>query len=273
MRFDRKHRKGISTARKRLLASGFQSQNAKKRVVPDMSGITASFGHWLAGFVAGEGHFGIARQARQAELFRPTFRLALRSDDDATLHEICRVLGFGKVTYHSTKTTHVASFGVHAYAEAMALVTLFRRFPLRAKKQLDFEAWARCVEYGHTTYRAKIIDIQHDLDLIRQIRHPVFTDARTSGGKRCAPIVSVKEITAKIKRLSCKDGRKLWEYRLGSGAVVHVRCEPQRRCGVFYCVWITKRNRTRIYGMLIAMTPEMAGKRARSLITKYGGSS
>lgn len=206
MRFDRKHRKGISDARKRLLASGFQSQNAKKRVVPDISGIADAFGHWLAGFVAGEGHFAIARQARQGELFRPAFRIALRSDDDATLHEICRVLGFGKVTYYSTKTTHVASFGVHAYVEAMALVALFRRFPLRAKKQLDFEAWARCVEYGHTTYRAKIVDIQHELDLMRQIRHPTkkSADAVTSirrNGDEITPVASRTK------------SRKRWRHR------------------------------------------------------------
>jgi len=181
MRFDSKHRKGLSDARKRLLASGFQSQNGKKQGVPDTSGISDSFGHWLAGFVAGEGHFGIARRG---ESFHPSFRIALRSDDDAALHDICRELGFGKISYCSTKTTHVAVFGVYAYVEAIALIALLRRFPLRAKKQRDFEAWARCIEYGHTTYRAKTVDIQHELDLMRQIRHPASTGVLDPGDRR-----------------------------------------------------------------------------------------
>jgi hypothetical protein len=82
--------------------------------------------------------------------------------------------------------------------------------------------------------------------------------------------MTAKEMTAKIKRLRCMSDHAEWEHKLGSGAVLHVRCEPERYFGVFYRVWATTRNR--ILATLFAMTPETAGKKARSLVTKYGGS-
>jgi hypothetical protein len=81
--------------------------------------------------------------------------------------------------------------------------------------------------------------------------------------------VTAKELTAEIKQLRCNDDHNLWECNLGNGTVVHVRCEPQRYLGVFYRVWTTRR--TRIAAMLFAITPETAGRKARSLVTKYGG--
>lgn len=81
--------------------------------------------------------------------------------------------------------------------------------------------------------------------------------------------MTAKEMAAEVKRLRCKDDHDLWERRLGNGAVVHVRCEPQRYFGVFYRVWATKG--TRIKAMLFAMTPETAGRKARSLVTRHGG--
>src|SRR4029077_12235456 len=87
--------------------------------------------------------------------------------------------------------------------------------------------------------------------------------------------MTANEITAKIKQLRCKNGRDEWEQGLDGGAVLHVRREPEHYSGVFYRdysgvfyrIWATKRNQ--ILEMQFAITSETAGKKARSLITKF----
>lgn len=88
--------------------------------------------------------------------------------------------------------------------------------------------------------------------------------------------MTAREMTAKIRRLHCAQcsdyarlerGFDLWEHELDGGAVLRVRREPDLG-GVFYRVWTAKRNR--ILSMLFAMTPETAGKKARSLVTPFG---
>lgn len=110
-----------------------------------MPAISDSFGHWLAGFVAGEGSFNIQKNGRGA--YYCSFRLALHAEDIEILYEIQRRTGLGQTWegHPPSQKGPRALWTVQAKAECLALVGVFERFPLRAKKQRDFLIWAKAV--------------------------------------------------------------------------------------------------------------------------------
>lgn len=104
--------------------------------------VDPGFGHWLAGFVDGEGCFTIISSRRQASLIC-RFSLGLRSDDAPILREACERTGLGRV--YRAGDGRMATWIVATQADLIALVELFEKYPLRAKKKRDFEIWARAV--------------------------------------------------------------------------------------------------------------------------------
>ena len=101
-----------------------------------LAGLRADgFGHWLAGFAAGEGCFGI-RQAQGS--YRCCFRIELHQDDRAILEEITARTHIG---YVKTSTRGSAEWLVISKAECMALATMFDAFPIRNAKQADYAIW------------------------------------------------------------------------------------------------------------------------------------
>lgn len=114
-----------------------------------------AFGHWFAGFFDGEGSFGIypANVKRgRASGWRCLAKISLRADDRPILEEITAKIGLGWI-YLDKKGTAAAAAGrnpnvgwfVQNRVSCMALVDVFERYPLRAKKAADFEVWARAV--------------------------------------------------------------------------------------------------------------------------------
>lgn len=115
------------------------------------------FGYWLAGFVDGEGCFRIhSAPRRQAQpWYACHFQVKLRDDDTAILNECVDRTGIGKVIRmagHKTSKPQ-AMWVAWSLADCEEVVELFTRFPLRAKKRLDFEIWIRAVAVIRDTPR------------------------------------------------------------------------------------------------------------------------
>lgn len=119
---------------------GFENQHAMK--VDD-------FGHWLSGFVDGEGCFflRVNRGGPVASLM-----IALRADDSAILYSICSYLGCGSVIGHKLRVasgakTPMMEFKVGKIADLFhRIAPHFERYPLRAKKARDFRIWKEAVD-------------------------------------------------------------------------------------------------------------------------------
>lgn len=108
-------------------------------------GIDDAFGHWLAGFVDGEGCFSmLAHNVREA--YSCQFLLTLRDDDEPILREIQARAGFGSVARRTPKNGNSQAYWtVHRKEDCIALVALFDRYPLRAKKARDYAIWRTAV--------------------------------------------------------------------------------------------------------------------------------
>lgn len=105
------------------------------------------FWNWFAGFFDGEGSVGIYPGTRDA--WRCTAKISLRADDGQILQTIRMMSGIGTI-YHDTKgapstRNPCLAWAVNRRDEAMRLVEIFERYPLRAKKARDVEIWSEAV--------------------------------------------------------------------------------------------------------------------------------
>jgi hypothetical protein len=111
-----------------------------------------SFWDWFAGFVDGEGSFGIAISSGGPSTKRysqPHFKLTVRADERPILEEIRERLGCGRIRVHvpggSTSNLQL-SFLLTSSADCQRLVEVLTLHPLRAKKRNDFKIWAEAVQ-------------------------------------------------------------------------------------------------------------------------------
>lgn len=113
------------------------------------------FGHWLAGFIDGEGCFAICRRQRKGYASYGVFmKLTLRDDDAAILHEIVAATGIGslfipsqKRYQHNRNQKPQLGWMVASKADCRTLVAILDRYPLRAKKARDYAIWRDAVEF------------------------------------------------------------------------------------------------------------------------------
>jgi hypothetical protein len=103
-----------------------------------------AFGHWLAGFADGEGSF-MLRTGKAGIVC--AFQIGLRSDDKPVLKLIRDTVGFGRVGLASRmgEPGRAALYSVQSRKDCAALVRIFDRYPLRAKKATDFAIWREAV--------------------------------------------------------------------------------------------------------------------------------
>lgn len=110
------------------------------------------FGHWLAGFIDGEGCFGIPPNNANGYMCR--FSIGLRVDDRPVLEAIHRRLRIGgiydrpltaRATAMRAGTQPGVSWVVTDQRGCALLVQLLDRFPLRAKKAKDYAIWREAV--------------------------------------------------------------------------------------------------------------------------------
>lgn len=110
----------------------------------DLKEVDPYFGHWLAGFVDGEGCF----QIQKIKTYYATlFTLALRDDDSDIIYEIYHRLGNIGHIYPIQAEGKNSQIGwrVDTKAECLALVDVFDAFSLRAKKANDYIIWRKAV--------------------------------------------------------------------------------------------------------------------------------
>lgn len=106
----------------------------------------AHFGHWLAGFVDGEGCFYIARLSHRPLGYSPRFSLSVRADDADIVEYAQKWTGLGTTHYYTATTgSRIIRWVVQSHSDCAALVSLFTEYPLRAKKQRDFQVWSEAV--------------------------------------------------------------------------------------------------------------------------------
>lgn len=116
--------------------------------------IDSEFGHWLAGFIDGEGCFRIHKE-KGGGYYACHFTLKLRDDDRAILEEIVSRTGIGHLKPDVVRGTSKPAliWVVQSKAECVKLVDLLDRFPLRAKKRRDWRIWRRAVRHWVTAPR------------------------------------------------------------------------------------------------------------------------
>ncbi len=114
------------------------------------------FGHWMAGFIDGEGCFIIARNTdkrrKGAAYVRYACRMQvrLREDDADVVMEMRDRTGLGTVAFlqaHPSQWDRKPQvvWNVISRADCLALVDLLDRYPLRAKKARDYAIWREAV--------------------------------------------------------------------------------------------------------------------------------
>lgn len=111
--------------------------------------VSDSFGHWLAGFIAGEGCFRI-HKGKGGGYYATHFTLKLRDDDTSVLQGIVDTTGIGHLKPDTNRSgnSHTAMvWTVQSKAECLKLVALLDQFPLRAKKARDYVVWREAVEF------------------------------------------------------------------------------------------------------------------------------
>ena len=108
--------------------------------------ISEAEGHFVAGFIEGEGHFGIA-EANGGQSFRCLMSLRVRDDDTPLLEWLRATTGLGAlhpVPARATSNPQV-QWLVRTQADCGSLVELLERFEMRGRKTREFEIWRRAV--------------------------------------------------------------------------------------------------------------------------------
>src|SRR5271166_5719756 len=112
--------------------------------------IDDGFGHWLAGFIDGEGCFIASTNNNGSPSLNMT--VALRADDRAILYECQERTGLGKV-YERHPPSYIkkgwppqTKWEVFSKADCVRLAVLLKQYPLRAKKARGFDIWAQIIE-------------------------------------------------------------------------------------------------------------------------------
>lgn len=114
--------------------------------------VDPAFGHWLAGFIDGEGCFAIncSQSGTAHRRVQIKFVLDLRADDRPIVEEIRARTGIkGSIrhreSYGDGNRRAQVSWHVNARGDLARLVQLLDTYPLRAKKRRDYEIWKRAV--------------------------------------------------------------------------------------------------------------------------------
>lgn len=108
--------------------------------------ISADEGNFIAGFIEGEGHFGIA-EANGGQSFRCLMSLRVRDDDTELLAWLRARTGLGllrRVAAQGNANPQV-QWLVQTQADCRTLVELLTRFEMRGRKMREFAIWRRAV--------------------------------------------------------------------------------------------------------------------------------
>lgn len=139
-----------------LAAAGFV--DPIRQWTPDL--LTPEEGGWLAGFVAGEGCFRLARPSPRSgnglsHSYNPVFTVQLRADDQPALEYMRRLwqvdnpVRFTSRDYDRARGIDAGDGARLSIRDTLTLhhkvVATFRRYPLRTRKQADLDIFAEAV--------------------------------------------------------------------------------------------------------------------------------
>jgi DNA modification methylase len=103
-----------------------------------------ALGYWLAGFIDGEGCFLVKGHGRGT--YAPTFTLKVRRDDRAALVQAQRFVRAGQVEdVDGGDARPQVRWAVQDREGCQRLVDVLDKYPLRAKKRLDYLLWREAV--------------------------------------------------------------------------------------------------------------------------------
>jgi len=104
-------------------------------------------GHFFAGLCAGEACFAICWASGSRQRFRCDFVIRMREDEEPMLRELQRRIGVGTLRRHRARgRSHpIVQWRAGSAADCRRLVEIFDRFPLRSRKQRDYEIWREAV--------------------------------------------------------------------------------------------------------------------------------
>ena len=109
-----------------------------------------AFGHWVAGFIDGEGCFRIHKSKISSghPYYAAQFSLKVRDDDRPVIEEIVSRTGIGRISAYSRREGNskpCCLWQVWSQEESLKLVEFLDKYPLRAKKKRDYEIWKQAV--------------------------------------------------------------------------------------------------------------------------------
>jgi hypothetical protein len=119
------------------------------RNVPAKGTIPTLSGHVVAGLVDAEAHFAIEEHNGGGSVSCKMV-LAMRDDDVDLLHQVVRTTRLGIVRPKDQRGAPQAAWQVYRKDEVAALVDYLACYPLRSRKQLDFEVWRAAVREWHS---------------------------------------------------------------------------------------------------------------------------
>jgi hypothetical protein len=136
--------------------------------------------HYIVGFVDGEGCFSISlnKNGNRLPEVRLIFEIELREDDEPILHEIQKMLACG--TIYRLEYARYAKWRPHVklkvsnFADiSQKIIPFFQRYPLQAKKKLQFEQFCQVAELIKTKQHLTLAGIEQ----IQALRHRDSLDA------------------------------------------------------------------------------------------------
>jgi len=140
-----------------------------------------SFGHWLAGFIAGEGCFRV-HKAKKGQYYSCHFHLKQRDDDTAILQEIVEKTGLGYIQQDlkgRNNSKPCAVWNVHSKQACLQLVRILDYYPIRGRKARDYAIWKEAVMHWtskgggvHSDAWRAMQEFKKDIEDARKYRSP-----------------------------------------------------------------------------------------------------
>jgi hypothetical protein len=137
-------------------------------------------GHFIAGFMEGEAHFGLVEQ-NGGQSFTCFVNLRLRDDDADLVHWLARRTGTGTLRAVPAQATArpQVEWRVYSQADCQAIADLLTRFQIRGRKRREFDVWKAAVELWRSGLTNRVILARRLHARLRECRTFTETEVRS----------------------------------------------------------------------------------------------